>query len=133
MRLLIVEDDPLLAMASGLVLADAGHRIVGVADKGRDALEFASSTPVDLILADLQLGDQTGGVAIAREAQARCGTAALLLTADPKLAREGRRWALGCLQKPYTPQELIDAVAACERALNHGPHRGDELGKLELY
>jgi len=133
MRLLIVEDDPLLAIASGLVLAEAGHHIVGVEDKGKEAVERAASTPVDLILTDLQLGDATGGVAVAREAQARCGTAALLLTADPRLAREGRRWALGCLQKPYTPQELIDAVAACERAIEHGPRPGEPLGKLELY
>lgn len=133
MRLLIVEDDPLLALASGFVLAEAGHHIVGVEGRGKAALACVRSTAVDLVLADLQLGDETGGVEIAREARSRCGTAALLLSADPKLARAGERWALGCLRKPYSPQELVDAVAVCERAIRRAPGVASSAVGLELF
>jgi two-component system, response regulator PdtaR len=132
-RLLIVGDDPLVALASGAALAEAGHCIVGVEGTGRGALARVAAAPVDLVLADLGLGDQTGGVALAREARSRCGTPALLLSANLELAREGRPWALGCLRKPYSAGELVQAVAACERALQDGSAPGAPPEKLELY
>ena len=135
MRLLIVEDDPWVALASGEVLAEAGHEIVGVVGRGKDAIACLEGAATDLVLTDLHLADQTGGVDVAREAEARCGTPALFLTSAPSLARAGREWALGCLTKPYGKAELVDAVAVCESLIKgRGPRpAGSAEGRLELY
>ena len=135
MRLLIVEDDPLAALASSELLAEAGHEIVGVAERGKDAIARLEDARPDLVLTDLRLADQTGGLAVARAAKAKSGAPALFLTSDPALAREGSQWALGCLRKPYGPPDLLDAVAVCEGLIHGRQPRapGEAHGRLELY
>lgn len=134
MRLLIVEDDPLVAMASGAVLAQAGHEIVGLSGKGKDAIARLEAGP-ELVLTDLRLADQTNGVEVARVAKTTCGAPALFLTSDPALARKSSEWALGCLRKPYGPPELVEAVAVCESLIKGrgSDVPGDANGRLELY
>ena len=133
MRVLIVEDDPWAAVAAGAVLAQAGHEIVGIAEKGRDAITRLEAGP-ELVLTDLYLADQTGGVEVARAARTTCGAPTLFLTSDPALARKGSEWALGSLRKPFGPSDLLEAVAVCESLIKgRGSRDGAAEGRLELY
>lgn len=58
MRILIVEDEPLLVMATSDMLADLGHHVAGVATSLAAALKAARSLAFDLAMLDVNLGGQ---------------------------------------------------------------------------
>jgi DNA-binding response OmpR family regulator len=86
MKLLLVEDHPLVAQAMGLYLAEAGHEIVGIATHAQEAVELAGIMHPDLGLVDVQLAYGTSG----------------------------HDAAVGYLRKPYSGRELIAAIQAAE-------------------
>ena len=53
---LIIEDEPIIAMDIEELVASCGHRVVGVASTESEAVEIASRTKPGLILADINLG-----------------------------------------------------------------------------
>ena len=57
LRVLIVEDEVMLAMAMEDVLADAGHVVVGTAASKKDAIAVADATSPDLVFVDVHLLD----------------------------------------------------------------------------
>jgi CheY-like chemotaxis protein/DNA-directed RNA polymerase specialized sigma24 family protein len=63
---LIIEDEPIIAMDLEELVANCGHRVVGVAHTEAEAIDIASRTRPGLILADINLGaggDGTSAVA----------------------------------------------------------------------
>ncbi len=109
-RVLIVEDDPFISTDLAMVLADAGCEICGVASSERVALKMAETTRPPFAVVDLRLSPGDGRV-VARELHQRYGTAVLLATAHvgdlEDLAATG---ALGCLPKPYMPEDVAFAL-----------------------
>ena len=66
-RVLIVEDDPLLAMAVEQMVEDLGHTVVGLFHSLKDGLWHAGRDDVDFALLDFDLGRGTNSVPIAEE------------------------------------------------------------------
>ncbi len=132
MRVLIVEDHFLVAEALRLTLAEAGHRVVGVAADAPRAVHLAGERLPDLALMDVQLARGTSGVDAARAMWDRHRIPSLFATANPETARFARDVALGCLAKPFTDAELRAALAAVERRLLGQPAPGRAQG-LEIY
>ena len=64
-RLLIVEDESLIALDLKLRLVRAGHDVVGVADCLHDALDLFSTHQPDLVLMDVHVKGDTDGIEIA--------------------------------------------------------------------
>ncbi len=97
-----------------LTLADEGYAIVEAAD-GADALAKLASTPVDLVITDLDLPD-LDGVDLIREIRANPGyrsTPVIVLAAQPQddRRREGRAaGATGFVTKPFRPDQLVAMV-----------------------
>ncbi|WP_375396789.1 response regulator [uncultured Sphingomonas sp.] len=113
-RLLIAEDEPLVAFDNEHHLADEGYRIVATVDRVADALSvIGDGAEIDLVLADISLADGSG-IDIARAAHAR-GIAVVFVTGD--CSAEGRPFAMGCLAKPYSPRDLVAAIAAVDGAM----------------
>lgn len=110
-RLLLVEDEPLIAFDAEHLLTDQGYSIVATVDRVADAVAvLAADTPVDLVLVDVTLADGSG-VDVARAAQAR-GIAVLFVTgACPD---EAATLASGFLAKPYAQRDLLAAIDAIE-------------------
>ena len=54
--MLIIEDEPIIAMDIEELVANCGHRVVGVASTETEAVEIAGRTKPGLILADINLG-----------------------------------------------------------------------------
>ncbi len=58
---LIIEDEPIIALDLEELVAGCGHRVVGVASSEREAVELAAVTKPGLILADINLGNGGDG------------------------------------------------------------------------
>src|SRR5690606_5278156 len=99
-RILIVEDEAVVAMELGLLLEDLGHEIVGYAPDSVRALTEADQVEVDLALVDVHLSDgPTGGRLGA--VLARRGVSVLYLTANPTMVLDqAESGPLGVLPKP---------------------------------
>jgi len=115
-RILIVEDEPLVAFDNEHFLGREGYRVVATVDSVAAALEAIAAEPIDLVLADVSLSDGGDGVEVAREARSR-GISVLFVTGHCPV--EARPLALGCLAKPYAQRDLLLAIHVAE-ALVHG-------------
>lgn len=110
-RLLICEDEPLIAFDNEHALTDEGFEVVATVDKVADAIAVLDAdADVHLVLADVSLADGNG-IDLARQAHAR-GVAVIFCTGD--CPEGGRAFARGCLAKPYSTADLLDAIAAVD-------------------
>lgn len=116
MRILIVEDEILVAMEIASVLEDAGHVSVAHADDLLSAETAADATRPDLALVDIQLAHGDSGIDVAGALKRR-GVPVVFVTGNCPLER-GRGLALGCLHKPVTDGILIAAVEVAGAAMN---------------
>lgn len=110
-RILIVEDEALVAMELRFVLEDLGHEVVGTAADSAAALKIAKETDVDLALVDIHLSDGPTGVTIGHELAVDHKVAVLFMTANPGMVRDGVAGAIGVLSKPTDERIVQDAVA----------------------
>lgn len=117
MRVLIVEDEALVALDLKNTLEDSGYSIVGIAADARRAFEFADSG-VDAAMVDLNLRDGLTGPRIGAELVRR-GVAVLFMTANPAQLGKGVPGAVGVLPKPVAQDEVKQA-AAFLRAVSRG-------------
>ena len=111
-RLLLVEDEPLVAFDNEHVLGDAGFTIVATVP-GVQAALAALPDSVDLVVSDVRLADGSG-VDVARAA-GEAGIPVLFVTGECPV--EARALAAGCLAKPYQPRDLVAAIRAIDAAL----------------
>jgi len=110
-RLLIVEDEPLVAFDTEHGLSDAGYEIVATVDRVEDALRVIEQEELDLVLADVALSEDGNGIEVAKAAS-RKGIAVLFVTAQCPI--EVQQFAVGCLAKPYRPRDLLIAIDAID-------------------
>lgn len=114
-RILIVEDDQVVAISTGNLLRSLGYEVVGIADTGRDAVESAQATRPDLILMDIRLRGAIDGMTAARLIQRAFEVPIVFVTgfdADDVRQRSRDVGACGYLTKPYCPQDLQRVIAA---------------------
>jgi DNA-binding response OmpR family regulator len=110
-RLLVVEDEPLVAFDTEHFLTDAGFEIVATLDRVAGAVaEIASGRSIDLVLVDMSLADGSG-LDVARAAFARAIPALYVTGHCPP---EAESFAAGCLAKPYAQRDLLAAIEAIE-------------------
>lgn len=113
-KILIVEDERLVAMDVEMQLTSFGYDVVGMADTGQQALQLVVATQPDLILMDVSLRGERDGISVASELQ-RNGIATPIVFVTAYGSGEALRRAeavcfSGYLTKPYRPQQLRDAI-----------------------
>jgi two-component system, response regulator PdtaR len=124
-RVLIVEDDLLIATQIEAALTDAGFDVIAVVTTGEEALDTAASEPPDLAVVDIRLAGDRDGVDTALELFRAHGIRCIFASAHSD--QDARRRAdpaapLGWLQKPYTMASLTDLVrAAADQVRGKGP------------
>lgn len=120
-RILIVEDDEIIANLIGVMLEKKGYNIVGKTGYGEKAVIMAAELEPDLILMDINLAGSMDGVAAACFIFQFFQCAVVFLTAfsdDVLLSRAKNAQPLGYILKPFTDRDLGSNV---ELALhNHG-------------
>lgn len=107
-RILIVEDEMLVAMELEAILAERGFDPVGIAPDLSTAADYFDQS-LDLALVDLNLRDGLTGPEIGKLLGAK-GVTVLFLTANPGLLGEGIAGAVGVLTKPTDSDTVEQAV-----------------------
>ena len=120
LRVLIVEDQALLAMELELVLAESGCDVVGSAMDSAGALAIAERERPDLALVDINLLDGMTGPDIARRLVNEYGSAVIFLTANPEQIPDGFAGALGAVSKPFDEATICAVVAFARQFIRHG-------------
>jgi DNA-binding response OmpR family regulator len=133
-RVLIVEDEALIAMALADSLEDAGHEVVGPAATMAEALALCdgAAAPPELAVLDINLGDGSSGVDVARALMERWGVPSIFASAQVAEARRARGIALGCIPKPYAAQTVLRGVEVA-RVVMGGRTPGHVPAGLELF
>lgn len=119
-RLLIVEDEPLVAFDTEHGLVEAGYLVVATVDRADEAIRVIETETLDLVLADVGLSDDGDGVEVAKAARQK-GIPVLFVTAQCPVSAQ--QYAVGCLSKPYGARELPAAIKAIEAQLAGKPMR----------
>jgi DNA-binding response OmpR family regulator len=128
-RIMIVEDEPLVAFDNENMLQDAGYEVVATVDCFADAAAVIEAEALDLILSDIALRGDGDGTDVARAAGSR-GVAVLFVTGN--CTEEAKALALGCLSKPYSERTLLAALEAIDDHLQgKAPKRVPE--QLTIY
>ena len=121
-RLLVVEDEPLVAFDNEMSLRAEGYVVVATVDRCADAIAIMDTEPLDLVMTDIALTGERNGLDVARYAAAK-GLPVLFVsgTCPP----EGQSPAIACLAKPYNDRTLKAALEAIDRRL-----AGEKPGKV---
>jgi PAS domain S-box-containing protein/putative nucleotidyltransferase with HDIG domain len=112
-RILVVEDEAVLALDVRERLGRLGYVVAGVAASGEQALERVEALVPDLILMDIVLGGGMDGIEAANRIRERFGLPVVFLTAhtDPEtLKRAGSAGSYGYVLKPCEDRELHTAL-----------------------
>ena len=117
-RILIVEDEILVASEMSYILEDGGHHCVGIAPDLASAETFFDEK-LDLALVDLNLRDGLTGPEIGRRLSS-AGVPVIFVTANPAQLHQGVAGTIGVLTKPTDEATLLAAVNfGLERACGH--------------
>jgi DNA-binding response OmpR family regulator len=123
-RILIVEDEALVADFIAEVLSEKGHDIVGIADNAADAYALAQTHNPDLVLMDIEIKGPKDGIQTAAELQVRGSLPIIFLTAyrdEETVSMVVDQSPAAYLVKPVTEAELTAAVAIALK--NHSRQR----------
>lgn len=131
-RLLVVEDEPLVAFDTEHLLGDHGYTVVATVDRVADALavieQASDEGAIDLVLVDVNLADGSG-TEVARAAGAK-GVPVMFVTGE--CPSEAEALAIGCLAKPYPQRTLLAAIEAVAKAVEGRPPKRVPAG-LRLF
>jgi len=127
-RILVVEDEPLVAFDNEVMLGDLGYEVVATLDSFEDAIEILEREKIDLILSDFHLSGKRTGLDLARAAKSR--GVPIVFSTGHELPAESVQLALGCITKPYNERTLKLALNAVDKRLSGKiakPPKGVEL------
>jgi len=119
MRILIVEDEPLIAMCLEDALLHAGHQVVGIAIDSEEADRLAQTLHPTIALVDVDLSRKREGLEVARGLRSQ-GIAPVFVTGQVQLARENSDFAVGVISKPFEPNDVVDAIEVVDCQLRGG-------------
>ncbi|WP_164118184.1 response regulator [Sphingorhabdus sp. Alg239-R122] len=90
-RVLIIEDEPIIAMDIETIVRDLGHDVTGIAVTRDEAVEQAKADKPGLILADIQLADDSSGIDAVSDILAGYDVPVIFITAFPERLLTGER------------------------------------------
>jgi two-component system, chemotaxis family, CheB/CheR fusion protein len=109
LRLIVVEDEPIVARDLANQITALGYPVLGVAGTPVAALELTEQTRPDIVLMDIRLGYERDGISVAREIRDRWDIPPIFVTAyadDETLERAEEVKPLGYIVKPFRNPEL---------------------------
>ncbi|KAF1042567.1 response regulator [Xylophilus sp.] len=113
MKIMIVEDDALIALELERIVEDAGHELVGTFATSERALAYAMKA--DAALVDLGLADGQSGAALGRRLIDQNNMKVIYVTGSPAKVGSGIDGAVDVVSKPFSDRRLLDAL--CKAAL----------------
>ena len=109
---MIIEDEPLIALDLEDIVTSMGHRCVGIARTRTEAVKLAAARKPSLILSDVQLADNSSGIDAVQDILATTSVPVIFITAFPERLLTGEKPEPAFLiSKPFSP-EMVKAVIA---------------------
>lgn len=112
-RILIVEDEMIVAHSIQMRLELYGYQVVGLATTGDDAIGLLEESRPDLILMDIRLSGELDGIRAAEQIRKSWDVPVIFLTAysdDETLARAKITEPFGYIIKPFETRELVNNI-----------------------
>lgn len=112
-KVLVIEDEAIIAMDIVSIVEGMGHSVTGVARTRSEAVALAARDKPDLILADIQLADNSSGIDAVNDILAQFDELPVIfITAFPERLLTGERPEPAFLiNKPYTEEQIRSAVS----------------------
>ena len=111
-RVMIIEDEPIIALDIESIVRGLGHEVTGVADTHETAVKLANETEPDLVLADIQLADGSSGVEAVEDILEKMEVPVIFVTAFPERLLTGERpEPTFLLTKPFKTETLEAAIS----------------------
>jgi CheY-like chemotaxis protein len=110
-RVLIIEDEPVIAMDIAGIVESLGHEVIGVAGRQAEAVELARKHRPGLVLADVQLQDGDSGIVTVQEIMRSMDAPVIFVTGFPERLLTGDRVEPAFIvTKPFDPETLKVAI-----------------------
>jgi diguanylate cyclase (GGDEF)-like protein/PAS domain S-box-containing protein len=112
-RILIVEDEKIIAFDLQRRLSSFGYNVVDLCTQGQEALEAATAHRPDLVLMDIMLEGSMDGIEASTQIQNRLGIPSVFLTAysdENTLERAKNAKPLGYILKPFKERDLYSTL-----------------------
>ncbi|MBD3786189.1 MAG: response regulator [Sphingomonadales bacterium] len=112
-RVMVIEDEAIIAMDISSIVQDLGHDVTGIARTRTEAVALAASNRPDLILADIQLADNSSGIDAVNDILAQFeDIPVIFITAFPERLLTGARPEPAFLiTKPFSEDQVRSAVS----------------------
>lgn len=125
---LIIEDEPIIAMDLAKLVEGLGHRVVGTARTHAEAVAIAAKTRPGLVLADIQLADGSSGLEAVQEMLPNLEVPVIFITAYPERLLSGERpEPVFLVTKPFqtsTIKAIVSQALFFGARARRGPSRG---------
>lgn len=109
-NVLIIEDEPIIAMDVEHIVRSLGHDVAGIARTHNEAVALARKDGIGLVLADIQLADGSSGINAVNEILQNIELPVIFITAYPERLLTGERpEPTFLITKPFQP-ETVKAV-----------------------
>jgi CheY-like chemotaxis protein len=121
MRILIVEDEYIIALHLEMMLGELGYEICGPATSLAEAKRMVAELKPDLVTVDIRLADGESGIEVARHLQ-QAGIPFIVVSAtldERTLARLKPHAPLDVVPKPINPPAIRQAVARAKATSTH--------------
>ncbi len=111
-RVLIIEDEPVIALELKSIVESLGHSVVGTADREKEAVAIADRASPNLVLADIQLRGEDSGIEAVRRILEKHNVPVIFITAYPERLLTGKGVEpTFIISKPYDPSMVRAAVS----------------------
>jgi DNA-directed RNA polymerase specialized sigma24 family protein len=108
----IIEDEPLIALQLELLVKELGHRVLGIARTKQQAVEMATKRRPGLVLADIRLADGSSGLSAVNEILGSFSVPAIFVTAYPERLLTGTRpEPTFLITKPFRPENVKAVIS----------------------
>ncbi|MGL3608598.1 response regulator [Rhizobium sp. G187] len=129
MKIMIVEDEALLALELEFEVEAAGHSVVGTAPSRNAAFDLIEQGQPDFAFVDVHLNDGPTGIEIGERLSER-GIPFIFVTGNVKRIPEGFVGAIGVIEKPYTMHGLKNALTYIGERVMCGTEVGPPAGLI---
>jgi DNA-binding LytR/AlgR family response regulator len=130
-RILIVEDDMIIAANISLQLSKLGYEVTGIETKAAEAIHHALETKPDIILMDIQLKGTSTGIEAAHAIHKILDIPIIYLTAnedDATFQKAKDTHPFAFISKPFSNQNLERTIALVEERIKNSPIERSEEG-----
>lgn len=111
-RILVIEDEAIIALDVADIVRNAGHEVVGIAATEKMAVELAKKHAPHLVLADIQLRGADSGISAVNEIMKTMTVPVIFVTGFPERLLTGKRVEPAfVISKPFDPDLLRAAIA----------------------